>query len=69
MYARNGIPMPRLIEGGDQEQGRRTGTENVPAIIGMAAALEEACAHMAENTQKAASAIRQSSLSFEPELA
>lgn len=52
LYARNGIPMTRLIEGGDQEQGHRAGTENVPAIIGMAAALEEACAHMAENTQK-----------------
>ena len=44
--------MTRLIEGGDQEQGRRAGTENVPAIMGMAAALEEACAHMAENAQK-----------------
>ena len=52
LYARKGIPMTRLIEGGDQEQGRRAGTENVPAIMGMAAALEEACAHMAENTQK-----------------
>lgn len=52
LYARNGILMTRLIEGGDQEQGRRAGTENVPAIMGMAAALEEACAHMAENTQK-----------------
>nr|WP_325240698.1 aminotransferase class V-fold PLP-dependent enzyme [uncultured Oscillibacter sp.] len=44
--------MTRLVEGGDQEQGRRAGTENVPAIIGVAAALEEACTHMAENTQK-----------------
>lgn len=52
LYARSGIPMTRLIEGGDQEQDRRAGTENVPAIMGMAAALEEACAHMAENTQK-----------------
>ncbi len=52
LYARSGIPMTRLIEGGDQEQGRRAGTENVPAIMGMAAALDEACAHMAENTQK-----------------
>lgn len=52
LYARSGIPMTRLIEGGDQEQGRRAGTENVPAIMGMAAALEEACSHMAENTQK-----------------
>ena len=52
LYARKRIPVTRLIEGGDQEQGRRAGTENVPAIIGMAAALEQACAHMAENTQK-----------------
>jgi cysteine desulfurase len=52
LYARRGIPVTRLIEGGDQEQGRRAGTENVPAIIGMAAALETACACMAENTQK-----------------
>lgn len=52
LYVRKGIPVTRLIEGGDQEQGRRAGTENVPAIIGMAAALEQACAHMAENAQK-----------------
>ena len=52
LYVRNGIPVTSLIEGGDQERGRRAGTENVPAIMGMAAALEAACAHMAENTQK-----------------
>ena len=52
LYVRKGIPVTRLIEGGDQEQGRRAGTENVPAIIGMAAALEQVCAHMAENAQK-----------------
>lgn len=52
LYVRKGIPVTRLIEGGDQEQGRRAGTENIPAIIGMAAALEQACAHMAENAQK-----------------
>ena len=52
LYVRKGIPVTRLIEGGNQEQGRRAGTENVPAIIGMAAALEQACAHMAENAQK-----------------
>ncbi|MDE7220180.1 MAG: aminotransferase class V-fold PLP-dependent enzyme, partial [Oscillospiraceae bacterium] len=57
LYARKGIPVTSLIVGGDQEQGRRAGTENVPAIMGMAAALETACAHMAENTQKA-SALR-----------
>lgn len=52
LYVRKGIPVTSLIEGGDQERGRRAGTENVPAIMGMAAALEEACAHMAENTPK-----------------
>lgn len=52
LYARKGIPVTRLVEGGEQEQGRRAGTENVLAIMGMAAALEEACAHIAENTQK-----------------
>lgn len=57
LYARKGIPVTSLIVGGDQEQGRRAGTENVPAIMGMVAALETACAHMAENTQKA-SALR-----------
>ena len=52
LYARKGVPVTRLIEGGEQEWGRRAGTENVPAIMGMAAALEESCAHMTENTQK-----------------
>lgn len=52
LYVRKGVPVTRLIEGGEQEQGHRAGTENVPAIMGMATALEEACAHMAENAQK-----------------
>lgn len=52
LYARRGIPLSSLIEGGAQERGRRAGTENVPAIVGMAAALEESCAHMAENAAK-----------------
>ena len=46
LYARKGIPLTPLIEGGAQEQGRRAGTENIPAIMGMAAALCEACARM-----------------------
>lgn len=46
LYAREGIRLTNLIEGGSQEQGRRAGTENVPAIMGMAAALEEACRDM-----------------------
>ena len=52
LYARSGIPITSIIEGGDQERGRRAGTENVPAVVGMAAALEESCSHMAENTRK-----------------
>lgn len=52
LYARQGIPLVNLIEGGAQERGKRAGTENVPAIMSMAAALEEACAHMEQNTEK-----------------
>ena len=52
LYVRQGIPLSSLIEGGAQERGRRAGTENVPAIVGMAVALEESCAHMEENTAK-----------------
>ena len=54
LYARKGVPLTPLIEGGAQERGRRAGTENVPAAVGMAAALEESCAHMAENAAKVA---------------
>ena len=49
LYVRKGIPLTALIEGGAQERGRRAGTENIPAIMGMAAALEEACAGIDEN--------------------
>ena len=52
LYARKGILLTPLIEGGAQERGKRAGTENVPAIMGMAAALDEACAHLDENTAK-----------------
>jgi cysteine desulfurase len=52
LYARSGIPVASVITGGDQERGRRAGTENMPAVVGMAAALEESCSHMAENTRK-----------------
>ena len=49
LYARQGYPLATLIEGGAQERGKRAGTENIPAIMGMAAALEEACAHIDDN--------------------
>lgn len=52
LYVRKGIPLATLIEGGAQERGKRAGTENIPAIMGMAAALEEACNHIDENTAK-----------------
>ncbi|MCC8090371.1 MAG: IscS subfamily cysteine desulfurase [Oscillospiraceae bacterium] len=48
LYVWRGIPLRSLIEGGAQERGKRAGTENVPAIMGMAAALEDACAHLNE---------------------
>ena len=52
LYAKKGIPLTNLIEGGAQERGKRAGTENLAGIMGMAAALEEACANMEENAAK-----------------
>ncbi len=52
LYARQGIFLTNIIEGGAQERGKRAGTENIPAIMGMAAALEDACAHIDENAKK-----------------
>jgi len=52
LYARKGIILTSLIEGGAQERNKRAGTENVPAILGMAAALQEACENMAANAEK-----------------
>ena len=49
LYCRRGIPLVNLIEGGGQERGKRAGTENLPAICGMAAALKEACANLEAN--------------------
>ncbi len=54
LYAKKGIRLVNLIEGGAQERGKRAGTENIPAIMGMAAAFEEACAHIDENAKKVA---------------
>ena len=54
LYARQGVPLISLIEGGAQERGKRAGTENIPAIMGMAAALDEACDNMARNAARVA---------------
>ncbi len=52
LYARQGIPLTNIIEGGAQERGKRAGTENIPSIVSMAAALKEACDHIDENAAK-----------------
>ncbi len=52
LYAKHGIPLTNLIEGGAQERGKRAGTENLPAIIGMAAALQEAAKHIDKTAAK-----------------
>lgn len=52
LYAAKGIPLANIIEGGAQERGKRGGTENLPAIMGMAEALEEACENLESNTSR-----------------
>ena len=52
LYAKRGIILDTLINGGAQERGKRAGTENLPAIMGMAAALEEACAGIDNYSEK-----------------
>ena len=52
LYCRRGIPVSPLVFGGGQERGKRAGTENLAAIIGMAAALDESCRNMNENNSK-----------------
>lgn len=52
LIAKQGAPLYPLIRGGGQERGMRSGTENVPAICAMAAALEWQTEHMEENTEK-----------------
>ena len=52
LYARRGIALTNLIEGGAQERGRRAGTENTAGIVGMAAALDEAARNMERDSAK-----------------
>lgn len=52
LYVKKGIPVQSLIEGGAQERGRRAGTENLAAIVGMAAALAESIEKLEENAEK-----------------
>ena len=52
LYCRRGLLLTNIIEGGAQERGKRAGTENMPAIMGMVAALEESIANLEENTKK-----------------
>ena len=52
LYVRRNIPLTNVIHGGAQERGKRAGTENIPGICGAAAALEEICGKMEENTVK-----------------
>ena len=52
LYIRRGIAPANLIEGGGQERGKRPGTENLPGIMGMAAALDEAIEKMDAHTKK-----------------
>ena len=52
LYAKKGIALTNIIEGGAQEKGKRAGTENIPAIMGMTAALEEAVKNIDTNAEK-----------------
>ena len=52
LYCRRGIMLSNVIDGGAQERGKRAGTENLPAICGMVAALEESLSNLEENSAK-----------------
>ena len=54
LYVKKSLRLPALIQGGGQEKGRRSGTENVPGAVGMAAALKEAVEHMPEESARLA---------------
>ena len=51
LYVKKGIRLTNLIEGGAQERGKRAGTENIPGIAAMAAALKEAAANIDKNAE------------------
>ena len=52
LYCRRSFPLVNIIDGGAQERGKRAGTENLAGIMGMVAALEDACRNLDENTAK-----------------
>ncbi len=52
LYAKGGMPLFNIIEGGAQERSKRAGTENIPGIVALAAALKESVDNMEENTAK-----------------
>ena len=52
LYAKSGMPLFNIIEGGAQERGKRAGTENIPGIVALAAALKESVDNMEANTAK-----------------
>ena len=52
LYAKRGMPLFNIIEGGAQERGKRAGTENIPGIVALAAALKESVDNMEANTAK-----------------
>ncbi len=52
LYVKSGIVVSNIIEGGAQERGKRGGTENIPAIVSMAAAFEDACSKIDENSKR-----------------
>ena len=54
LYARRGIPLTNLIDGGAQERGKRAGTENIAGVSGMAAAMVDACDHIDQNMPRVA---------------